>query len=428
MFALIDGNSFYCSCERIFRPDLRESPVVVLSNQDGCVVARTREAKALGIPMGMPFFQIRDLVDRKEVYAFSSNYELYADISSRMMNTIASVVPDIEVYSIDECFAFIDTCDVKYTSFKEIGHTIKDRVFRWVGIPTCVGIAPTKTLAKFCNHLAKKYPDAFGGVVVWTDWSDSLKERAFRSMEVSEIWGIGRRISKQLKTMGIHTVYDLVNADSRLLRKHFSVVMERTQLELQGTPCADLEELQDRKQIVCSRSFGELITELEPLQSAISEHIAEGARKLRKQNSFAKEISVFIKTNRYREQDKQYGGYKMVRLVEATHDTLTLNARAQELLKSVYRRGFNYKKAGITLGEITPAPTSHQLSLWDTAAHLENFDRRSSLMKTLDDTNQRFGKGTLRLSNSLLSTRWHMQRNYLSPCFTTRFKDLLVCS
>ncbi|ASY30744.1 UmuC family protein [Taylorella equigenitalis 14/56] len=424
MFALIDGNSFYCSCERVFRPDLKEVPVVVLSNQDGCVVARTREAKALGIPMGLPFFKIRDLVESGEVYAFSSNYELYADISSRMMNTISSVVSDIEVYSIDECFAYIDS----RRSYKEVGRTIRDRVLKWVGIPTCIGIAPTKTLAKFCNHLAKKYPESFGGVVVWSDWSKSIRDRAFKSMDVSEIWGIGRRISKQLHTMGIDTVYDLVNADSRLLRKHFSVVMERTQLELKGIPCADLEELQDRKQIVCSRSFGELITDLNSLQSAISEHIAEGARKLRKQNSFTKELSVFIKTNRYREQDQQYGGYKMARLIEATDDTLTLNSKAQELLKVVYRSGYNYKKAGITLGEITPAPISHQLSLWDSATHLEEFDRRKELMKTIDETNQRFGKGALKLSQSLLSSRWHMQRNYLSPCFTTRFNDLLVCS
>lgn len=237
MYALIDGNSFYCSCERVFRPDLKTTAIVVLSNNDGCVVARTSEAKTLGIKMGVPYFQVRHLEKQGRLQVFSSNYELYADFSRRMMMTIASLVPAIEVYSIDECFADMTGMN----NLAEHGRAIKARVMQWVGIPTCVGIAPTKTLAKFCNHLAKRYPDHFGGVVVWPDWSVKVQRRALASEPVSEIWGIGRRTAEKLNTQGIQTALDFMLADSATIRRRYGVTIERVQRELQGIPCDVLQ-------------------------------------------------------------------------------------------------------------------------------------------------------------------------------------------
>ena len=230
MYALIDGNSFYASCERVFRPELKCTPLVVLSNNDGCVVARSTEAKSLGIKMGVPFYQIKHLVRQGRLKAFSSNYELYADISRRMMETIATLAPAIEVYSIDECFADL----AGMSNLAKHGRQIRQRVLQWVGIPTCVGIAPTKTLAKFCNHLAKQYPDHFGGVVVWPDWPESVRQRALASQNVSEIWGIGARTAEKLAAHGIHTGYDFATAHTATLRARYGVAIERVQRELQG--------------------------------------------------------------------------------------------------------------------------------------------------------------------------------------------------
>ena len=293
MYALIDGNSFYASCERVFRPDLAGVPIVVLSNNDGCVVTRTAEAKALGIKMGEPLFKIKHLVRQNRVQVFSSNYELYADMSRRMMNTVATLVPRIEVYSIDECFADLSGME-QYSQFMgsgqntgllTLGFSIRARVLQWTGIPTCVGIAPTKTLAKFCNHLAKRHA-VFKGVVDWNAWAPAIQQRALASEDVTEVWGIGRQIGLSLNAMGIKTAADLANAPSHTIRKMFGVVVERTQRELQGIECLELEDIAPkRQQIVRSRSFGQPITTLDGLSASLAHHVAEAAQRLRGQGS-----------------------------------------------------------------------------------------------------------------------------------------------
>ena len=423
MYALIDGNSFYCSCERIFDPTLKSRAVVVLSNNDGCVVARTAEAKALGIKMGVPYFQVKDLVSRGEVVAFSSNYELYGDISKRMMDTIASCVPAVEVYSIDECFADLSGIDTKLLA--PLGVQIRARVLQWVGIPTCVGIAPTKTLAKFCNHLAKRHPK-FHGVVVWDDWTDEIKRRALASEPVGEIWGIGRQTVKKLNSLGIYSALDFVLMDLHSIQHHFNVVVERTWQEMQGTPCASLEIDEPKKQIVRSRSFGGRVTTLAPLQAAITHHISSGAKKLREQGSAAHLLTVSIRTNPFR-QDKQYRADKSITIPAGSADTLHLNKLAQQLLTDIYRDGYQYKKCGICLSAIHPV-SYQQFSLFDIGESDGNNDGQAdspALMNVLDDINSLFGMGSIKIATEGLSHQWQMSRNLISNRYTTRWDELL---
>lgn len=415
MFALIDGNSFYCSCERVFRPELRTVPMVVLSNNDGCVVARTPEAKALGIKMGTPYFEIKPLVLQGKIIAFSSNYELYADISRRMMSTIASLVPQIEIYSIDECFADVSGMN----NLKQLGLDIRKRVLQWTGIPTCIGIAQTKTLAKFCNHLAKRHRGHFNGVVIWTDWTDEIKKRALKSALVNEIWGIGSRISKKLMSQGIINAYDFIHAHTPTLRNQFGVVIERTQREMQGIACNELHtEPESRKSLIRSRGFGQPVKDIQSLQAAVTHHITSGAQKLREQNTVANMVAVFINTNRFRDDLPQYSNHKMLVLPKSTNDTITLNRAAQQLLKVIYRPGFEYKKSGIELGCIEPDCFKQQ-DFW-----LQN-ENRTDLMNTLDTITNRFGQKRICLASELQASDWLMKRDKLSPCFTTRWSDLL---
>ncbi len=417
MYALIDGNSFYASCERIFRPDLKHTPLVVLSNNDGCVVARSAEAKALGIKMGTPYFQIKSLVSIGRVVAMSSNYELYADLSRRMMGTIASLVPAIEVYSIDECFADM----TGMADLAKHGHAIKERVSKWVGIPTCVGIAPTKTLAKFCNHLAKQYPSYFNGVVVWDDWPTAIQERALASQPAAEIWGIGRRTAGKLAAQQIQTALDFYRTDPATLRARYGVVIERIHRELHGYVCDGLQTHTDtRKHIVRSRSFGRMVSEPEPLEASITHHITSAAATLRKEGTQAATVAVFIYTNRFRDDLPQYSGHLMTTLPAPTDDTLTLNRVALALLGNIYRPDFQYKKAGIELGGIQP-PGIVQTDFWqaETAS-------RKSLLAAWDDITSRYGRHSIRLGSELLSRDWYMNRDVLSPCYTTSFNDVVV--
>ncbi|ORF06326.1 DNA polymerase V UmuC [Snodgrassella alvi] len=419
MFALIDGNNFYCSCERAYRPELRQQPVIVLSNNDGCVISRSNEAKDMGIRMGVPYFQIQHLVRQDKLIVFSSNYELYADLSRRMMSTIASLVPAIEIYSIDECFASLHGLN----NLHQLGHNIRSRIQQWVGIPTCVGIAPTRTLAKFCNHLAKRHRHHFNGVVVWTDWNQNIRQRALASEPVTEIWGIGRRTGHKLAAQGIHTALDFINAHTPTLRKQFGVVLERTQREMQGIPCSELiTEEAGRQNIVRSRSFGNIVTNLDGLQAAISHHITAGAAKLREQNSQAHIIGVFIYTNRFRHDLPQYNGYRITKLPQASNDTLTLNHIARHLLNSIYRSGYEYKKCGIELSGIEPAHTFRQLDLLCHSQH----NHRPELMRAWDNITSRYGRSSIRLGSELQSGDWLMTRTQLSNCITTRFKEILT--
>lgn len=368
------------------------------------MIARSAEAKSLGIQMGVPYFQVKHWADKGKLVVFSSNYELYGDLSKRMMQAIATVVSQIEIYSIDECFA--DVSGIETAQLNRLGQQIRQWVWQWVGIPSSVGIAPTKTLAKFCNHLAKAYPRHFDGVVVWTDWPVRIRQRALHSQQVSAVWGVGRKTGKQLERMGIHTAFDLVCTDSGSLRKRFGVMLERTQRELQGMQCFELEAPQPKQHILHSRSFGELVDNSDGLKAAIAYHARKGAQQLRRQNSVAHMLTVFLQANRFRYQDEQYYGYQTACLPYACADALVINTLAQQLLDKLYRPGYLYKKCGIELGGIEPGNQVAQADFWPPG----DSDRTRSLMTTLDLSHERFGRGTIKLGSEYLSDCWHMRQ------------------
>lgn len=417
MYALIDGNCFYASCERVFRPDLRTSPIVVLSNNDGCVITRTAEAKALGIKMGEPLHKIRPMIKRFGIEVFSSNYELYGDLSRRMMETIATLVPRTEIYSIDECFADV----AGMSDLTDLGREIRARVLQWVGIPTCVGIAPTKTLAKYCNHLAKRHT-TFKGVVNWNDWSEAIQTRALNSEPASEVWGIGRRISEHLALMNIHTAGDLQRAPTDLIRKTFGVTVERTQHELRGLPCLEFETIAPNKQqLLRSRSFGQALTAIEDIQAALAHHVSEAAEDLRKQACIAYGVGIMLQTNPFNSNDKQYYLNDSTIIQAGTADTRTINNAAQTLLKRGFKTGLKYKKCGVILTALESIDNPKQFDWLNPS----DSDNSKVLMSCIDGLNKRFGRGSMMLGDEPLSASWKMQRGHLSPMYTTRFAELL---
>lgn len=415
-FALIDGNSFYASCERAFRPDLAKTPIVVLSNNDGCVVTRTREAKALGIRMGAPYFEVAHLERKGLLTVFSSNYELYADMSRRMMDTIASLVPRFEVYSIDECFADLTGLPDDPTC---LGQRIRARVEQWVGLPTCVGIGPSKTLAKFSNHLAKRH-GKLCGVLDWGSLSRERQAKALESEPAAEVWGIGRRLAEQLAGMGVHSALDLARADAALIRRRFGVVVERVVRELNGVSCLALEDVAPpRQQLVRSRSFGTLLYERDALAAALAHHTAQAAHDLRAQGSVAGLLGMQLHTHRFREQDPQYHACDWRPLPVASNDTLALTRAALALLDRLYKKGYAYKKVGVMLGDLqTGAARQTDWLAPETAP------ARRALLGALDTVNHRYGRGTLRLGAEAIAHGWQMRRDKTSPCYSTRFAEL----
>ena len=413
-FALVDCNNFYVSCERIFRPDLRHTPLVVLSNNDGCVVSRSNEAKALGVNMGQPWFQVQELAEAHGILALSSNYALYADMSNRVMSILSDYSPRHEVYSIDECFV-----DLTGTpQLKALSYAIRERVTTWTGIPVCVGIGPTKTLAKLANHIAKKHPRS-QGVFNYNALSQEQQTRLLAQIAVSEVWGVGSRLTAQLQAHGVHTVQDLRAAHPPTLRSAFGVLMEKTQRELQGTACMDLQEAPSaKKQIIASRSFGQPVQELPVLQDAISSFVANACAKLRAQDSQAAVIQVFLQTNRFRKDQAQYSPCLAVPLPQATSDSLLVNRWAAALTERMYRPDYIYKKAGVMLSDITPV--GRQQTDWlEPAAPTQ-----TPLMNALDELNQRYGRGTVKISGQGARGAWQMKQERKSPCYTTDWEGL----
>ena len=413
-FALVDCNNFYVSCERIFRPDLRHTPLVVLSNNDGCVVSRSNEAKALGVNMGQPWFQVQELAEAHGILALSSNYALYADMSNRVMSILSDYSPRQEVYSIDECFV-----DLTGTpQLKALSYAIRERVTTWTGIPVCVGIGPTKTLAKLANHIAKKHPRS-QGVFNFNALSQEQQTRLLAQIAVSEVWGVGRRLTAQLQAHGVHTVQDLRAAHPPTLRSAFGVLMEKTQRELQGTACMDLQEAPSaKKQIIASRSFGQPVQELPVLQDAVSSFVANACAKLRAQDSQAAVIQVFLQTNRFRKDQPQYNPCLAVPLPQATSDSLLVNRWAAALTERMYRPDYIYKKAGVMLSDITPV--GQQQTDWlEPAAPTQ-----TPLMNALDELNQRYGRGTVKISGQGARGAWQMKQERKSPCYTTDWEGL----
>lgn len=419
MFALVDVNSFYASCETAFRPDLKGRPVVVLSNNDGCVIARNAEAKRAGVKMGDPYFKQRDLFRRYGVVCFSSNYELYADMSSRVMSTLEAMSPRCEIYSIDE--AFCDLTGVRNCRvLQEFGQELKDAVYQNTGLAVGVGIAQTKTLAKLANHAAKKWQRQTGGVV---DLSNLDRQRKLMAaLPVDEVWGVGRRISKKLEAMGIKTVLDLAYTDMHFIRKHFNVVLERTVRELRGEPCLELEEFAPVKQeIVCSRSFGERITDYDVMRQAICSYASRATEKLRGEHQYCRFISTFVKTSPFALNEPYYGNSASVKLLTPTQDSRDIIAAATRSLDAIWKDGHRYQKGGVMLGDFFSQGIA-QLNLFDDNALRAGSEK---LMEVLDHLNAKGGRGTLYFAGQGIQQQWAMKREMLSPRYTTRYEDLI---
>jgi DNA polymerase V len=412
--ALVDCNNFYVSCERVFRPDLHNVPVVVLSNNDGCVVSRSNEAKALGIKMGQPWFECKALAEEHGILALSSNYALYADLSNRVMSILSDYSPRHEVYSIDECFV-----DLTGTpKLRAVSYAMRERVIAWTGIPVCVGIGPTKTLAKLANHIAKKHPRSMG-VFNYNDLTQAQQEKLLSQIEVGQVWGVGRRISARLADHGIHTVQDLRMAHTATLRAEFGVVIEKTQRELQGVACIDLQEVvPDKKQIVSSRSFGQTVRDVAVLKDAMSTFVANACAKLRAQGSHAALIQVSLHTNRFRKDLPQYNPSFALPLPQPTNDSLVVSRWADYLVGRLFKPEYAYKKAGIMLGEITPVGQYQA----DWLEPTQVTDTR--LMDALDGLNKRFGRGTVKVSTQGAHSGWQMRQERKSPSYTTDWASM----
>ena len=412
--ALVDCNNFYVSCERVFRPDLKNVPVVVLSNNDGCVVSRSNEAKALGIKMGQPWFESKALSEAQGILAMSSNYALYADLSNRVMSILSDYSPRHEVYSIDECFV-----DLTGTpKLREVSYAMRERIIAWTGIPVCVGIGPTKTLAKLANYIAKKHPRS-KGVFNYNDLTQVQQDKLLSQIDVREVWGVGRRISVRLAEYGIQTVQDLRRANTATLRAEFGVLIEKTQRELQGIACIDLQEVvPHKKQIVSSRSFGQTVQDLAVLKDAMSTFVANACAKLRVQGSHAALIQVSLHTNRFRKDLPQYNPSFTLPLPQPTNDSLVVNRWADYLVGHLFKSGYEYKKAGIMLGDITPVGQYQA----DWLEPSQATDTR--LMQALDGLNKRFGRGTVKVSTQGAYKAWQMRQERKSPSYTTDWDSM----
>ncbi|WP_054075202.1 Y-family DNA polymerase [Comamonas testosteroni] len=429
MFALIDGNNFYVSCERAFRPALEGIPVVVLSNNDGCAISRSDEAKALGVKMGQPFFQLRDLVEHKGLVCLSPNFELYGDMSDRMMSLAAGLGPTQEIYSIDE--SFIGDLD-GVRDLTRRAFAIRARILKWTGIPTCIGLAPTKTLAKLCNHVAKdserkpgSYPAELQRVCNWAELSDRQRTDILGRTPAGEIWGVGRRISAQLAEQGVLTALDLARLPAHAARDGWSVVLERTVRELQGVSCMTLELAPAaKKQIACTRSFGHPITTLPPLIEAVSEFATRAAEKLRASGLRAGALHVFAHTSPFR-PGRRFYEMAVIQLQPPSSDTKALVNAAVRGLRSIYQPGYQLSKAGVMLQDLCPATVQQGDLLCEEPGR-----DQSKLMEAMDRVNARFGKGTVHVASTGVPEQdesgWRMRQERRTPRYTTKIDEIPI--
>ncbi|MGQ2992792.1 Y-family DNA polymerase [Variovorax sp.] len=429
MFALLDGNNFYVSCERVFRPSLQGRPVVVLSNNDGCAISRSDEAKALGVKMAQPHFEFRHLEEHAGLVALSANFTLYGDMSDRMMSLAAGMGPGQEIYSIDE--SFIDVTGVR-GDLRERARAVRSRILQWIGIPCCVGIAPTKTLAKLANHIAKdaerkpgSYPPTQAQVCDLSSLSGNEVEELLASTEVGDVWGVGRRIGDQLREGGVATALDLAKLDPATARRRWSVVLERTVRELQGLSCIDLDDAPSpKKEIACTRSFGHPVRELPPLIEAVSEFAARAAEKLRRQGSLAGMVHVFAHTSPFRPGPK-FARSLTVPLRRPTSDTAAITQAAVMGIELLFEPGYNIAKAGVMLLELNDG------SILQGELDLENEEgrERSKLMRAVDTLNDRYGKGTLRVASTGTAgdqREWTMKQLRRTPNYTTDWRQVPI--
>ena len=417
--ALIDVNNFYVSCERVFNPKLNNKPVVVLSNNDGCAVARSNEVKALGVTMGAPWFKLKDLAKQHNILAYSSNYALYADMSNRVMSILKHYSPDQEVYSIDE--SFLDLTAFRSKDLVEYGQQMRQQIKRWTGLPVCVGIGSTKTLSKLANHCAKKRTE-FNGVCNFNSMAPETVDKIFSEIDVGEVWGVGRKLAPRLNALGINTVLDLKRAIPERLRQQFSVVMEKTIRELNGIVCIELEEIAPpKKQILSSRSFGYPVTDYNSLAESITLYMSRAAEKLRRQQSYAGSVYIFIRTSPFKESERFYSNGRTIALPSPTDDTRQLVNVALWGLKQIYVPRLNYAKAGVMLSELVPAQ-GIQTDLFGMRSSNPKSDQ---LMATLDSINKKMGKESIKLASEGFSRPWKMKQENKSPCYTTSWIDVI---
>ncbi len=414
MYALVDGNNFFVSCERVFDSSLDNKPVIVLSNNDGCAIARSNEAKALGIKMGANYFEIEQLVKRHNVQVFSTNFVLYADMSMRMKGLLSRFTPDIEDYSIDE--AFLDFTGFKTETLRDYCLDMSRTVRQGIGIPVGVGIAPTKTLAKVANRFAKKYPGYEGVAIIDTD---AKRIKALQLTYIGDVWGIGRRHTERLLNMGVKTAYDFTQLNRSWVRKHMTVVGERTWRELHGQPCIEMETVvPDKQSIMVSRSFGKMIEDFPTIKEAAATYTCMAAAKLRKQRSHAKALLVFLETNRFRNDLPQNNRHTVITMPVATNSSLEILHYVSKALERIYIPGYKYKKTGVMLMDIS-SEDAYQMNLWD------NIDRtkHKRLMEVLDRTNEKWGRNSLKPAILGDGQQWKIKQERLSPCYTTRMSD-----
>jgi DNA polymerase V len=417
VFALADANSFYASCEKVFRPDLRNSPVVVLSNNDGCVIAQSREAKALGIRMAGPWFEVEERAREIGAVAFSSNYELYANMSNRFMATLRQFSPRQEVYSIDECF--LDLTGIK-RDLVAYGQEIKETVTCWTGLPICVGIGNSKTLAKLANHYAKKQPE-LNGVCDFTRMNEEELDGVLEKLPVSSVWGIGRRLENSFTALGVKNVLRLKRANLRRVRDRFGIIMQRTVQELNGEPWLQLEESAPMaKQVMSSRSFGQRVESLQELREAISYHAANAAQRLRKQGLFANAVSVFIQNSPF-DQAEFYGRTETVALPAPTECSLQITNAALWPLKKMYQAEVYYQKAGVMLSELVPQG-GQQTDLFAYSSS----NKSGRLMDMVDRINSKYRRSTIHLASEGGDRTWSMRRSFKSPNYTGDWNELPV--
>ncbi|MDJ0626300.1 MAG: Y-family DNA polymerase [Candidatus Caenarcaniphilales bacterium] len=417
-FAIVDCNSFYVSCERVFNPSLKNVPVVILSNNDGCIVSRSQEVKEIGIPAGMPLFKCERDIKASNTKVFSSNYTLYADMSKRVMDTIAHLVPEIEVYSIDEAFFQVMG---DHQEIKEKIKQVRETILQWTGIPTSIGVGKTKTLAKVANHIAKKEKGTNGTYCLF---DNKQAELVLRDLPVQEVWGVGRRIAEKLIRRRITTALGLAKSNDRWIKEQFTVVGLKIVNELRGIPCYDLEQVpQPRKNIVSSRSFGYPVIEQKDLEEAIATYTARAAEKMRKQESVTQYIYIYITTNRFQPNSKQYYNSISVKLPSQTDYSPTLIHYALKGLRTIYKPGFQYKKAGVMLSFLVPKPEM-QINLFDSY----DTEKQTNVMKVFDRLNNRYGHNIMKVASEGLKKGWIMKSDYKSNKYTTDWNEIPVVS
>jgi len=416
MFALVDCNNFYASCERVFNPKLQGKPIAILSNNDGCVISRSDEAKTLGLPMGAPIFKWEAFCKDNGVYVFSSNYSLYGDMSNRVMSILKQFTPDVEVYSIDE--SFLGFTGFHNYDLNAYGLQIKQRVLKWTGIPTCVGFAPTKALSKVANKIARKYPKETKGVYVID--SEEKRIKALKWTKIEDVWGIGRRLANRLKLKNCHTAYDFTQLPDAWVKSNFSVVQSRLKRDLEGVPTLQLEELKDKKAIATTRSFEYTYSDIENIKERISTFATSCAEKLRKQKSSCHMVVVMLSSDRHKKDLEQHRISRSIQLSQPSNSSLILSSCAIKAVESMFKEGIKYKRARVIVTGLV-ADDNFQLNLFEK----ENV-KHQPLMKSIDLLNAKFGGHKIKLANQDLKRTWKMRQERLSPKYTTNINDIIV--